>query len=77
MGNMLDTNAMTRRIRSLCMDRGITYEQMAEDIDVPIGTLKSWVYGERKMSLENAITIADYFKVSLDVLAARTPVTVA
>ena len=74
---MFDANAVTRRIRSLCMDRGITYEQMAEDLDIPLGTLKSWVYGERKMSLENAIVIADYFRVSLDVLAARTPTAVA
>ena len=74
---MFSTDAMTRRIRSLCMDRGITYEQMSEDIDVPLGTLKSWIYGERKMSLENAVLIADYFQVPLDVIAARSPVVVA
>lgn len=73
---MFDTNAMTRRIRSLCTDRGITYKQMADDLEIPEGTIKSWVYGERKMSLENAVTIADYFKVSLDVIAARTPMAV-
>ena len=60
------------------MDKGITYEQMSDDIDVPLGTLKSWIYGERKMSLETACLIADYFQVPLDTIAVRTvPVAVA
>lgn len=67
----MDTNAVTRRIRSLCMDRGITYKQMADELGVPEGTIKSWIYGERKMSLENAILIADYFSVPLDTIAVR------
>lgn len=70
---MFDKDAVTRRIRSLCTDKGVTYKQMAADLDVPEGTMKSWVYGERKLSLENALMFADYFGVSLDVIAARTP----
>ena len=74
----MDKEAVARRIRSLCIDRGVTYEQMAEDLDVPVGTMKSWVYGNRKLSLENAFMLADYFGVPLDTIAARTvPTAVA
>lgn len=72
----MDKKAVSRRIRSLCVDRGVTYKDMAAAIGVAEGTMKSWIYGERTMTLENAFAIADFFKVPLDEIACRTvPVT--
>lgn len=50
-----------RRVRSWCVDAGLTIDELAERIDVPSGTLKSWVYGQRSISFEHACMIADVF----------------
>lgn len=68
---MLDLNAVARRIRSKCVDRGITYEELAEGIGVPESTLKSWIYGQRNMDFHRACDIADFLGMSLDELACR------
>lgn len=68
---MLDVNAVARRIRSKCVDRGITYGELAEGIGVPESTLKSWIYGQRNMDFERAYDIAVFLGMSLDELACR------
>lgn len=68
----MDKKAVGRRIRSLCIDRGITYADLADGIGVTLSALKGWVYGERALTLENAFAIADFFKVPLDDIAVRT-----
>lgn len=55
-----------RRVRSWCVDAGIDYEDLAKGIRVPLGTLKSWLYGQRIISYPQAVAIADYFGKSLD-----------
>ncbi|WP_418389773.1 helix-turn-helix domain-containing protein [Adlercreutzia sp.] len=55
-----------RRVRSWCVDAGISYETLADGIKVPLGTLKAWLYGERGISFPQASAIADYFGKSLD-----------
>lgn len=65
---MFDQKAMGRRIRSKCVDRGVTYLEVAEAIGVPEATMKSWIYGQRAVDLSRACDIADYFDMSLDEL---------
>ena len=46
-----------RRVRAWCVDSGITYDELAERIGVPVGTLKAWIYGQRGISFPQANTI--------------------
>ena len=55
-----------RRVRSWCVDAGISYETLADGIKVPLGTLKAWLYGDRGISFPQASAIADYVGKSLD-----------
>lgn len=55
-----------RRVRSWCVDAGISYETLADGIKVPLGTLKAWLYGQRVINWPQAVAIADYFGKSLD-----------
>lgn len=57
-----------RRVRSWCVDADISLEDLAERIGVSYGALKSWIYGHRGISFEQACKIADVFGKSLDEL---------
>ena len=50
-----------RRVRSWCVDADMTHEELAEKIGVPVGTIKSWIYGQRRPLFEQACAIADVF----------------
>ena len=67
----LDKEGMRRRIRSYMVDAGMNYESLAETLGEKPGTVKSWVYGQRELTLENAARICDVFGKSLDDLACR------
>lgn len=65
-----------RRIRSWLVDAGMTVEDLAAKLSTPEkevkpGTVKSWLYGNRAMSFETAVQIADVFGKPLDELACR------
>lgn len=68
---MFDFKYVGRRVRGWCKDAGITQQELADGLGVPYGTLRSWLYGERRIELEQACAIADYFGKSLDDLACR------
>ena len=55
-----------RRVRAWCVDSGITYDELAERIGVPVGTLMAWIYGQRGISFPQACAIAEVFGKSLD-----------
>lgn len=55
-----------RRVRSWCVDADITLDDLAKRIGVSAGTLKSWVYGQRSISFDQACKIADVFGKPLD-----------
>lgn len=55
-----------RRVRAWCVDAGIRQEDLADAIGIPIGTVKSWTYGQKRISFDNACRIAEYFGKSLD-----------
>ncbi|WP_418252098.1 helix-turn-helix domain-containing protein [Gordonibacter urolithinfaciens] len=50
-----------RRVRSRLVDAGMTQEELAEQLHVKIGTLKSWIYGQRSIAFDDAVAIADVF----------------
>lgn len=62
---------MSRRLRSWMVDAGWTLEETAEKLGVSAGSLKGWVYGQRRMTLDRACQICDLFGKSLDELACR------
>lgn len=67
---------MKRMVRSWCVASGMSYEKLAERLStpekpVPLTTLKSWVYGQNRISLEDAARICDVFGKSIDELAGR------
>lgn len=57
-----------RRVRAWCVDSGITYEELAKRVNVPLGTLKSWIYGQRSVGFDQACAIADVFGKPVDEL---------
>lgn len=60
-----------RRVRAWCLDEGIKLEDLAEKLDVPFGTLKSWVYSNRNVSFPQACAIADVFGKPVDDLMVK------
>ncbi len=60
-----------RRVRAWCTDEGIKLEDLAEKLDIPFGTLKSWVYNNRNISFNQACAIADAFGKPVDDLMIR------
>ena len=66
-----ENDRMKRKVRAWCVDEGITYDVLAARLGVPITTLKSWIYGQNRLSLEDAARICDVFGKSLDELAGR------
>ena len=66
-----DVAHMKRMVRSWCVASGMTYDRLAELLDVPTTTLKSWIYGQNKIDLVDAARICDVFGKSLDELIGR------
>lgn len=62
---------MSRRLRNWMVDAGWTLEETAEKLGVSAGSLKGWVYGQRRMPLDRARQICDLFGKPLDELACR------
>lgn len=60
-----------RRIRSWMVDAGMSQEETAEKLEVSVGALKSWIYGQRSISFDRAEQICDLFGKTLDELACR------
>lgn len=50
-----------RRVRAWCVDADISYEELAKRINTPLGSLKSWIYGQREIDFTKACAIADVF----------------
>lgn len=60
-----------RRIRSWMVDAGLNTEDTAEALGVSVGSLKSWIYGQRSLTFDRAEQICDLFGKPLDELACR------
>ena len=60
-----------RRIRSWMVDAGLNADDTAEALGVSVGSLKSWIYGQRSLTFDRAEQICDLFGKTLDELACR------
>ena len=66
-----DHEAIGRRLRSGCVDKGMTLEDMANKIGVTRETVSAWSSGKSVMSFESAIKICEVLDWPLDRLALR------
>lgn len=57
-----------RRVRAWCVDAGVSYDQLAASIGKKPGTVRSWVYGQRRIDFDDACLIVDFFGKTLDEL---------
>ncbi|CAG5161142.1 Repressor protein C2 [Streptococcus pneumoniae] len=53
------------------LKKGLTQQQIADEIGVNRGSYSNWEKGKREPSFENLIKLADLLEVSLDWLFGR------
>lgn len=70
--NLTNTNNIGTMIRDLCAERNITAVELERKCNLGNGSIKRWENGSSP-SLKAITQIADYFNVSIDYLAGRTP----
>lgn len=63
---------MKDKLKQLRKKRGITAEQFAQDIGVPLSTYTKWEFGSASPRYDKLLIIADYYGVSTDYLLGRT-----
>ena len=61
-----------QRIRDLREDCDLTQKQLSEKLDMHKTTYTNYEQGKHAVPLEFAVTLADFYKVSLDYIAGRT-----
>ena len=59
---------MSIRLQQLRNNRGITQEQIANELDIQVRTWKSYEYGDRNMPTKVLVNVAKYFNVTSDYL---------
>lgn len=60
------------RIRDLREDKDLRQEDIAKILDTTQTQYSRWERGAQEIPLHHAITLADFYKVSLDYIAGRT-----
>lgn len=60
------------RIRDLREDNDMTQKQIAEVINITVQQYSLYERGEREIPFHHAITLAKFYKVSLDYIAGLT-----
>lgn len=60
---------LVKRIKEICISKGISVRQMEEDLDFSPGLISRWV--RMSPSIEKITAVADYLDVSLDTLVGR------
>ena len=63
---------MNLNIRSERVRKGLSVEELSEQIKVSPSTVYSWEQGKRPMTFDDVIALADFFDCSADYLAGRT-----
>ena len=61
-------NKFCERLRDLRIEKNIGQVELAASIGVSKGIISLWENGLREPKLSNLITLAQYFKVSIDYL---------
>ena len=59
---------MKNKIKELRINKGVTQKELAKLVNKSIQSVLNWESGITEISIKDAITLADYFGVSLDEL---------
>lgn len=68
---MITLNIFPQRLKELRLKKGLTQQQIADEIGVNRGSYSNWEKGKREPSYENLVKLADLLEVSLDSLFGR------
>ena len=68
---MITLNIFPQRLKELRLKKGLTQQQIADEIGVNRGSYSNWEKGKREPSFENLVKLADLLDVSLDWLFGR------
>ena len=49
----------------------MTVSELAKNVDIPQPTLSRYLLCQRQITLDNLVTLADYFNVDIDILIGR------
>lgn len=60
-----------KRLREVRMQKGLTQQTMADNLNIGLRSYQKYEQGERSPSLDCLVLIADIFDVSLDYLLCR------
>lgn len=60
------------RLKEIRKARGISQLKLAMDLNMAQNTISRYETGEREPGITELITLADYFRVSVDYLLGRT-----
>ena len=61
-----------QRFKDLREDKDLKQSDIAKILETTQQTYSLWERGSREMPLHHAITLADFYKVSLDYITGRT-----
>lgn len=61
----------SERLKELRLENSLTQEQLAKETGLSRSAIEYWELNKRVPSLDAAIVLADFFKVSIDYLAGR------
>lgn len=50
---------------------GMTISELAEKVKIPQPTLSRYLLCQRQITLENLVSLADYFNLDIDILIGR------
>ena len=65
-------STLSVRLTELRKEKGLTQKNLADFLGIAPVSWQRFEYGSSKPKLENIISLADYFNVSLDYLVGRT-----
>lgn len=62
---------LQKRLRALMEGRGLSGLMLSDATDIPAATINRYLNGNRVPKIDNMMTLADYFGVSVDYLIGR------
>jgi len=68
---MKNKNYTNKNVKFLREHKKITQEKMADDLGIDQSTLAKWENNSRKITLEWALNISDYFKINIGDFIAK------
>lgn len=71
---MISKNTFSTRLKDLRLSQNLSQAALGEIIGVKAQAINDMEHGRIKTTLDRAITLADYFDVSLDYLCGRSEI---